>query len=71
MATRNLPTFRAVPVYGPTVLRLCAEAGVGGSWQQRGAAEELAARLGVPAAGYRTGHWDAPHPTPCRCHECL
>ncbi|WP_052190196.1 hypothetical protein [Streptomyces sp. NRRL S-1824] len=72
MATRNLHTSRAVPVYSPTVLRLCAEAEVGGCWDSREHAEQLAARLGRLAAEYRGSWWDgAPHPVPCRCHDCL
>ncbi|MFJ8751595.1 hypothetical protein ACIREO_20045 [Streptomyces sp. NPDC102441] len=71
MSTRNLHTFRALPVYSPTVLRLCQEAGVGGCWTGRQDAEELAALLGRLSVEYRTGRWPAPHPTPCRCHECL
>ena len=72
MATRNLHTFRAVPVYSPTVLRLCDEADVGGCWSSRQDAEELAALLERLAAEYRRTWWGgAPHPTPCRCHECL
>ncbi|MFB8024507.1 hypothetical protein ACFQ6U_02145 [Streptomyces sp. NPDC056465] len=71
MATRNLHTFRAVPVHSPTVLRLCEEADVGGCWTTREDAEELAVRLERLAVEYRTGHWAAAHPVPCRCHECL
>ncbi|KPC78431.1 MULTISPECIES: hypothetical protein [Streptomyces] len=71
MSTRNLHTFRAVPVHSPTVLRLCEEADVGGCWTNREDAEELAARLGPLAAEYRTTNWATPHPTPCRCQECL
>ncbi|MEV3931694.1 MULTISPECIES: hypothetical protein [unclassified Streptomyces] len=71
MATRNLHTFRAVPVHSPTVLRLCEQADVGGCWTDRQDAEELAARLGRLAVEYRTIHWAAAHPVPCRCHECL
>ncbi|WP_406465001.1 hypothetical protein OHB07_29065 [Streptomyces sp. NBC_00111] len=71
MATRNLHTFRAVPVHSPTVLRLCEEADVGGCWTTREDAEELAVRLAGLAVEYRTTHWDSTHPVPCRCHECL
>ncbi|MFD9499363.1 hypothetical protein [Streptomyces sp. NPDC060035] len=72
MATRNLHTFRAVPVHSPTVLRLCDEAGAGGCWKSREDAAELAALLERLAAEYRTTSWGGgPHPLPCRCHECL
>ncbi|MFD5874952.1 hypothetical protein [Streptomyces sp. NPDC060322] len=71
MTTRNLHTFRAVPVHSPTVLRLCEEADVGGCWTTREDAEELAVRLDRPAVEYRTTPWDRAHPVPCRCHECL
>ncbi|MEU1123791.1 hypothetical protein ABZ371_09470 [Streptomyces sp. NPDC005899] len=71
MATRNLHTFRAVPVHSPTVLRLYEEADVGGCRRSRQDAEELASRLGRLAVEYRTTHWAVPHPVPCRCHECL
>ncbi|HWU09538.1 MAG TPA: hypothetical protein VN520_24705 [Streptomyces sp.] len=30
-----------------------------------------AGRLGPPAVEYRTTRRAAPHPVPCRCHECL
>ncbi|MFJ8862461.1 hypothetical protein ACIRD8_29040 [Streptomyces sp. NPDC102451] len=69
--TRNLHTFRAVPVHSPTVLRLCEEAGTGGRRPGRQDAEELAALLGRLSVEYRTSHWAMPHPCPCRCHECL
>jgi hypothetical protein len=71
MATRDLHTFRAVPVRSPAVLRLCAEAGVGGCWTARQDAEEVAALLGRLSVAYRATHWVTPHPRPCRCHECL
>ncbi|WP_329206511.1 hypothetical protein OG257_09660 [Streptomyces sp. NBC_00683] len=71
MATRNLHTFRAVPVHSPTVLRLCEEAGAGGCRPSRQDAEELAVLLERLAAEYRTTSWGSPHPQPCRCHECL
>ncbi|WP_250292867.1 hypothetical protein [Streptomyces atroolivaceus] len=71
MSTRNLHTFRAVPVHSPTVLKLCEEAGAGGCWMSRQEAEELAALLGRLSVEYRTTSWAGPHPTPCRCHECL
>jgi len=71
MATRNLHTFRAVPVHSPAVLRLCAEADVGGCWTARQDAEEVAALLGRLSVAYRATHWVMPHPRPCRCHECL
>ncbi|WP_406391436.1 hypothetical protein [Streptomyces sp. NBC_00887] len=71
MATRNLHTFRAVPVHSPTVLRLWTEAGVGGCRPSREDAEELAVLLERLAAEYRTTSWGSPHPLPCRCHECL
>ncbi len=72
MATRNLHTFRPVAVYSPAVLRRVTAAGVDGSWATREQAEELAALLGRLAPRYRQEHWrDAPHPVPCRCHDCL
>ncbi|MGW0790091.1 hypothetical protein ACWD04_18010 [Streptomyces sp. NPDC002911] len=71
MSTRDLHTFRAVPVHSPTVLRLCEEAGVGGCWTSRQDAEEVAALLGRLSLEYRTTHWAMAHPSPCRCHECL
>ncbi|MEV5852197.1 hypothetical protein AB0L93_07640 [Streptomyces anulatus] len=71
MATRNLHTFRPVAVYSPAVLRRAA-AGVDGSWATREDAEELAALLARLAPRYREEHWrGAPHPVPCRCHDCL
>ncbi|MEK8145248.1 hypothetical protein NKH18_39250 [Streptomyces sp. M10(2022)] len=72
MATRNLHTFRATLVHGPAVLRRYAEAGTGEGWGSREAADEFAVRLGRLAAEYRVSCWGgAPHPVPCRCHECL
>ncbi|MFI1525171.1 hypothetical protein [Streptomyces griseus] len=72
MATRNLHTFRPVAVYSPAVLRRVAALGVDGSWATREYAEELAALLGRLAPRYREEHWrGAPHPVPCRCHDCL
>jgi hypothetical protein len=71
MSTRNLHTFRAVQVHSPAVLRLCEETGVGGRWTGRQDAEEAALLLGRLSVEYRTTHWAMPHPSPCRCHECL
>ncbi|MFC9945086.1 hypothetical protein [Streptomyces pratensis] len=71
MATHNLHNFRAVPVHSPTVLRLCEESGAGGCRTGRQEAEALAVLLGRLSVEYRTTRWSAPHPTPCRCHECL
>jgi hypothetical protein len=71
MSTRNLHTFRVVPVHSPTVRWLCEEAGVAGRWTDRRDAEEMAALLRRLSVEYRTTHWASPHPTPCRCHECL
>lgn len=72
MATRNLHTFRPVAVYSPAVLRRAAAFGVDGSWATREYAEELADLLGRLAPRYREEHWrGAPHPVPCRCHDCL
>ncbi|MEV5263119.1 hypothetical protein AB0L02_34380 [Streptomyces anulatus] len=72
MATRNLHTFRPVAVYSPAVLRRAAAVGVDGAWATREDAEELAALLARLAPRYREEHWrGAPHPVPCRCHDCL
>ncbi|MFJ8253394.1 hypothetical protein [Streptomyces sp. NPDC094466] len=72
MATRNLHTFRPVAVYSPAVLRRAAALGVDGSWATREHAEELTALLARLAPRYREEHWGAaPHPVPCRCHDCL
>ncbi|MFE9724270.1 hypothetical protein ACFYQ5_11950 [Streptomyces sp. NPDC005794] len=71
MSLRNLHTFRAVPVHSPAVLRLYEEAGLGGCRTNRQDTEEFAAFLGRLSVEYRTTWWAAPHPVPCRCHECL
>ncbi|MFI8438528.1 hypothetical protein ACIGJO_33325 [Streptomyces sp. NPDC079020] len=64
--TRHLHTFRAQLVYSPAVL---ARAGTPAGTQ--GEAEELAALLERIAREERHAHHSAPHPVPCRCHECL
>ncbi|MET7370356.1 hypothetical protein ABZS61_31725 [Streptomyces sp. NPDC005566] len=72
MATRHLHTFRASLIRSPEVLRRDAGSSVGRVWGGRAEAEEVAARLERLAAEGRRTRWEGePHPTPCRCHECL
>ncbi|MFI0976507.1 hypothetical protein ACH4SP_05710 [Streptomyces sp. NPDC021093] len=74
---RHLHTFRASSVHSPAVLRRYAAHGpVGPGPDGLGAgdpesAREWAVRLEALAREHREGHWrGAPHPEPCRCHEC-
>ncbi|MGW8886990.1 hypothetical protein [Streptomyces sp. NPDC055749] len=72
LATRHLHNFRATLVHSPAVLRREAEEGVRGGWDSRESAEARAARFEQQAAEERLARWPGiPHPTPCRCHECL
>ncbi|MET4642036.1 MULTISPECIES: hypothetical protein [Streptomyces] len=72
MATRHLHTFRATLVRSPAVLRRDAADLVGRAWGCRDEAEEAAVRLSALAAECRGARWaGVPHPTPCRCHDCL
>lgn len=71
MATRHLHTFRATRVHSPAVLRRDAES-PRGPGLGREDAEEGAARLEALAAECRGTRWaGVPHPTACRCHDCL
>ncbi|MFC9242880.1 hypothetical protein ACFT7S_02190 [Streptomyces sp. NPDC057136] len=71
ISPRHLHTFRAVLVRSPTVLRRLEDAprvGFGDSHR----AGELAVGLEQQAAEERLARWPGvPHPSPCRCHECL
>ncbi|MFD3653567.1 hypothetical protein [Streptomyces sp. NPDC058620] len=72
LATRHLHTFRAALVRSPVVLRRDAEDTAGRDWEGRELTEERAARFERQAAEERLARWPGiPHPTPCRCHECL
>ncbi|MFE9911068.1 hypothetical protein [Streptomyces clavifer] len=72
LATRHLHTFRAELVCSPAILRRDAESDAGRGWDGREHTAERAARFERQAAGERLARWEGlPHPTPCRCHECL
>lgn len=72
LATRHLHNFRAALVRSPAVLRRDAEDGAGRGWDSRESTEARAARFEQQAAEERLARWPGiPHPTPCRCHECL
>lgn len=68
-ATRHLHTFRAQLVYSPAVMSRSAGTGFPPGGRER--TEELAALLERIAREERHAHHGAPHPVPCRCHECL
>ncbi|MEE1735850.1 hypothetical protein [Streptomyces sp. BE147] len=67
--TRHLHTFRAQLVYSPAVLARAGSTGTPTGTQE--GAKELAALLERIAREERHAHHAAPHPVPCRCHECL
>ncbi|MET7616787.1 hypothetical protein [Streptomyces sp. NPDC005408] len=69
-ATRHLHSFRAKLVHAPAVLRRYEEAAYGPP-MTREQAEKHAAMLEQIATRDRRTYHDAPHPDPCRCHECL